>query len=73
MVTDDAIRALVRSAALATVELVAERVSESDAPRSTILGLFLTREAVADLIAEATFGSAEDDPEHELHAVRGSR
>lgn len=64
--SDDEIRALVKSVAQATVEFVAENY---DSPAE----LWAERKQVAKLMAANTMACAHDDPESEVHAMRGMR
>lgn len=63
---DDAIKALAKSVAQATIELAYER-SRAGQP---IRELYQAREEEAEALAEITLQCADEDPESEVHAVR---
>lgn len=72
--SEAALRALIRSVAQATVELVAERIRGCDSRPEVLAQLLMSvREPIADEITEATMECALEDPDSEVHAVRGKR
>ena len=65
---DAAIRALVKGAAQAAIELVAENAYDG----LGLYDIYERREELAEAVAAATMECAEEDPDSEVHAVRAA-
>lgn len=66
---DPAVRSLAKGASQATVEYVVEILRDEGFPDAA-RGLVFAKLAIAERIAEATMGAADDDPTSEVHQLR---